>query len=60
MHSSQNTDQRRGPTESRNRVPYNSDLLTTRTDIGFTRETMRSGICVLLRVGYNAAVTPLS
>jgi hypothetical protein len=41
-------------------VLYKTELLTTGADIGFARETMRSGICVFLRVAHNVTVTALS
>ena len=46
--------------ETKLRVPYKTELLTTGADIGFARETMRSGICVLLRVAHNSTATALS
>jgi len=46
--------------ETKLRVPYNAELLTTGADIGCARETMRSGNCVLLREARNATVTALS
>jgi len=55
-------DQRRGllSAETKLRVPYKTELLTTVANIDFASETMRSGICVLLRMAYNAALTVLS